>query len=97
MCQLTLIDLQDPRLTKFIARPLTELNTVGVSTQSNNDGFGYVCFNNLNNIVKTEESAQIWWDKNQTEWKQKHKNPNGIFHVRNCSQGKDKTGPEHAQ
>ena len=96
MCQLTLIDLQDIRLAKFITRPLTELNTVGVSTQSNNDGFGYVCFNNLNNIIKTEESAQIWWDKNQNEWKQKHRNPNGLFHVRNCSQGKDKEGPKHA-
>ena len=96
MCQLTLIDFLDPKLAKLIARPLTELNTVGIVNQSNNDGFGYVCFSNLQDIVKSQESAQIWWDENLTTWKRKTRSVNGIYHVRNCSQGKDKMGAEHA-
>ena len=96
MCQLTLIDFLDPKLAKLIVRPLTELNTVGVVNQSNNDGFGYVCFSNLLDIVKSQESAQIWWDENLINWKRKTRSVNGIYHVRNCSQGKDKMGEEHA-
>src|SRR3990167_4658925 len=66
MCQLTLIEFKDQRLAKLIIRPLTEINTVGISTFANNDGFGYVCFSNLDNIIKTKESAQNWWTDNKT-------------------------------
>ena len=85
MCQLTLLDFQDARFTRFVAKPLTELNTIGIEAQSNNDGFGYVCFNNLDVINKSKESAQNWWNENWQEWKRKHKNPNGLYHVRAAS------------
>jgi len=59
MCQLTLIEFKDQRLAKLIIRPLTEINTVGISTFANNDGFGYVCFSNLDNIIKTKENRNL--------------------------------------
>src|SRR3990167_4002137 len=74
MCQLTLIEFKDQRLAKLIIRPLTEINTVGISTFANNDGFGYVCFSNLDNIIKTKESAQNWWTDNKTQLLKHNKN-----------------------
>jgi len=95
LCQLTLLDFQDQRFAKFIAKPLTELNTIGIAANENNDGFGYLCFNNLEVINKSKDSAQIWWSEHLTEWKRKHKNPNGLYHVRACSYGsKTKVGEE---
>jgi len=89
------LDFQDPRLAKFIAKPLTELNTFGIGAAENNDGFGYVCFNNLNVINKSKDSAQVWWSANLLDWKRKHRNPNGLYHVRACSFGaKDKIGDQ---
>src|SRR3990167_3440832 len=96
MCQLTLIEFKDQRLAKLIIRPLTEINTVGISTFANNDGFGYVCFSNLDNIIKTKESAQNWWTDNKTQLLKPNKNINGLYHVRACSPGQPKDQDIHS-
>ena len=97
MCQISLIDFDDARLSRFAVRPLTEINTLGVGASSNNDGFGYVCFTNLDKIYKTKNSAQSWWQDHTQEFRKRHRNTNGIYHVRACSVSqRTKTEEEHS-
>jgi predicted glutamine amidotransferase len=85
MCQLTLLDISDQKLARALIRPLTELNTLGVEGTANNDGFGYMTFAKAGEVFKSKDSAQEWWPENQKEFNKRHRNINGIYHVRAAS------------
>lgn len=97
MCQLTLIDFDDKRLAKFVVRPLTEINMLGINATSNHDGFGYVRFTALDEIVKSKLQVNTWWTEFNFDFRRKFRNVNGIYHVRACSStNKNKTDDEHS-
>lgn len=85
MCQLTLLDISDQKIARAIIRPLTELNTLGIDGNSNNDGFGYMTFAKAGEVYKSKLSAQKWWEENQKLFNRRHRNVNGIYHVRAAS------------
>lgn len=89
MCQLTLMDV-DPKtkIARSFIRSLIELNENGIaqhSIQENKDGFGFMTFSQAPKIVKTVYESSKYWDENEKEFFNKHKNINGIYHVRSAS------------
>jgi len=97
MCQLTLLELSDQKIARNIIRPLIEINTLGIGLgPSNHDGFGYMTFAQIGEVYKSKDSGEIWWNSHDKEFRKKHRNVNGIYHVRAASTNLKKIEDEFA-
>jgi predicted glutamine amidotransferase len=81
-----MIDIKpDLKISTAVASALTTMNTLGINSVSNHDGFGYMWFDKPDDIYKTKDVAEKFWVNKYEEYEEECGNGNGIFHVRAAS------------